>query len=387
MMCHLCTFPLKFATHWRLMLISLLFFSAFSTSLSAGGRNIVIGQSIDLSGPQGDIGKDYLAGAKVYFDFINSNGGISGRRIVHLVEDNHGSAERSEQITRDFISKRRVDALFGYFGQDSVESVLHNSEFKRSNVPLVAPLSGIEMEQGVGNVFFIRASYATEAKKLVSYFFGQGVTKFAAIYASNSYGKASLAAVENELKSRNLSLMSKHTINLDGADIDSAAKAIHANEPQAIIVILETLPAAQFVKTYRKLDAASYILGLSLIDPVTLFEIAGQDYATGTMLAQVVPHPRNWPVPVVMEHDRIMKIYRDEPPSHLTLEGFIAAKLLVSALKAAGKDVTPERLSAALKEIRKLDVGGFTLDFSAQKNRGSSYVDINMLNRKGMLLH
>ena len=384
---HLCNTPSHFATTLRFVLISLLFFGAASISLSAAGRDIVIGQSIDLSGPQGDIGKNYLTGASVYFDFINSNGGISGRRIVHLVEDNHGSAETSDRITRDFLSKRRVDALFGYFGQDSVESLLHNSEFRRSGMPLVAPLSGIETDRGVSNLFFIRASYATEAKKLVSYFSSQGVKKFAAIHASSSYGKASMAAIENELKNRNLSLISKHAINNDGAEIGSAAKAIHASNPQAIIVILETLPAAQFVKEYRKLDVATYILTLSLTNHVTLFEIAGQDASTGTMLAQVVPHPRSWFVPVVMEHDKIMKIYRDEPPSHLTIEGFIAAKLLVSALKAAGKDITPERLSSALRETRKLDVGGYILDFSAQNNRGSNYVDINMLTRKGGLLH
>lgn len=375
--------PSFFAACRRLLLLVSV---VFLLPLSAAGRDIVIGQSIDLSGPQGDIGKDYLAGAKVYFDYINANGGINGRRISHLAVDNQGSAERSQQITRDFLGRQRVDALFGYFGQDSVEGVLHNGELKRAKVAVVAPLSGIDAGPEADNVFFVRASYATEARKLVEYFVAQKITRFAAVYARNSYGNASLAAVENELKNRRLSLMSKHAVGQDGAEIDAAAKAIATANPQAIIVVLETLPAAQFVRAYRQLDKAAYILGLSLVNPVTLFELAGQD-AGGTMLAQVVPHPRDWQVPVVMEHEKIMKTYRDEAPSYISLEGFIAAKLLVGALKSASREATPEQILLALKETRKLDVGGFALDFSAQKNRGSGYVDINLLNRKGRMMH
>ncbi|MDD5331004.1 MAG: ABC transporter substrate-binding protein [Sulfuricella sp.] len=379
-------FDVRRAARLRWLVIAVLFVSFFPLSSSAAGRDIVIGQSIDLSGPQGDIGKDYLAGAKVYFDFVNANGGIYGRKIVHRVADNRGSAERSAQITADFLGRNRVDALFGYFGQGSVEGLLHGDEFRRSRLPLVAPLSGMSVEPGMENMFFIRPSYETEAKKLVGYFLAQGISKFTAVYAADAYGKASLAAVENELRSRHLSLKGKHVVGSDGAEVDAVARAINADKPQAIIVILETLPAAQFVKAYRKLDATAYILGLSLINNVTLFELAGQD-AAGTMLTQVVPHPHNWNVPVVMEHDRIMKIYRDEAPSHLTMEGFIAAKLLVGALKAAGKDASPDSLAAALRETRKLDVGGYTLDFSTNKNRGSSYVDINIVTRKGGLMH
>ncbi len=366
--------------------IAILFSSLFAVPSFAAGRDIVIGQSIDLSGPQGDIGKDYLAGAKVYFDFVNANGGIAGRKIVHRAVDNRGSAERSAQITADFLGRDRVDALFGYFGQGCVESLQHSDEFRRSRLPLVAPLSGVGVEPGMENMFFIRPSYATEAKKLVGYFLAQGIGKFTAVYAADAYGKASLAAVENELKSRRLSLKGRHVVGSDGAEIEAVARAINADKPQAIIVILETLPAAQFVKAYRKLDITAYILGLSLIDHVTLFELAGQE-AAGTMLTQVVPHPHNWDVPVVMEHDKIMKIYRDEAPSHLSVEGFIAAKLLVAALKAAGKDASPDSLTAVLRETRNLDVGGYTLDFSRAKNRGSSYVDINIVTRKGGLMH
>lgn len=382
--------PLAFTTTsvlraWALTLLLPCFFLA---STQAFARDIVIGQSVDISGPLGDIGKDYLAGARVYFDYINSTGGIHGRKITHIAEDNGGSAEKSAQISKNFLAKQKVDVLFGYYGEGSMDELLRNAEFERSKIPLVAPLSGIELiKQDNDHIFFIRPSYASEAKKLVGHFLNLGITRFVAVYAADSYGNSALAAVENALKSKNMALMGKYQVGRENAGLDTAIKSTLAGKPQAIIVILETLPAAQFIKAYRQADAGAYIFGLSMINHATVSEIAGKSLAAGVMLSEVVPHPNNLSIPVVAEHHKIMEIYRDEAPSHLSLEGFIAAKMLVTALKNIGKDFTPAQLTSALKETRSMDIGGFYLEFSPLRNRGSSYVDINVITRKGRLLN
>ncbi|MDP1897877.1 MAG: ABC transporter substrate-binding protein, partial [Sulfurimicrobium sp.] len=194
-------------------------------------------------------------------------------------------------------------------------------------------------------------------------------------------------AVEAMLAGRNMKLAGKYPIMADGSGLDAAIKAAFSTRPQAIILALDTLPAAQFVKNYRRLDAGAFMLGLSRIDHKILFDIAGKDLAAGVMIAQVVPHPGDWKVPVVIEHRKIMEIYRDEAPSHLTLEGFIAAKMLVSTMRKLGKDFTPMQLGDALRTSRRMDIGGYYLDFSPSRNRGSSYVDINAISRNGKLLN
>ena len=353
---------------------------------SATARDILVGTSVDLYGPNGYIGKDYMNGAKVYFDYVNANGGINGRKIVHMVADNSGSPEKSAEITRDFLTKQHVDVLFGYFGNGSMDALLRSAEFKSSRIPLVAPLSGLDIGSAAGNVYFIRPSYAGEAKKLIDYFVGLGMNRIAAVYMDDGFGKASLAAVEEALKERHLMLSAKHLVDKNGSGLDGAVRSMLAAKPQTILVLMETLPAAQFIKAYRPLDQAAYLAGLSLINYETVAEIAGPANAAGLMIAQVVPHPSNWSIPIVAEHSKIFKIYRDEPPSHLTLEGFIAAKLLVNALRNSGKEFTPTQFEAALKRTRDLDVGGYFLDFTVPHSRGSHYVDINVVTRKGRLL-
>ena len=355
---------------------------------SAVARDIVVAQSVDISGPLGYIGKDYLTGAKVYFDHVNANGGINGRKIAHLVMDNAGSPEKSARINEQFLtSGQKIDAFFGYFGEGSLESLLGNPAFRSSGIPLLAPLSGGEAGERDKNVFFIRPGFEGEAIKLAGPMLSAGLQRVAVVYAANNDGKSALQAVESMLAERNMKLAGKYPITSNGGGLDVAIRSAFAAKPQAIILALDTLPAAQFVKTYRQLDAGVFMLGLSRIDHKVLFDIAGKDLAAGMMIAQVVPHPGNWKVPVVVEHRKIMDIYRDEAPSHLTLEGFIAAKMLVNTLKRLGKDFTPMQLSDALRASKNMDIGGYYLDLSLPRNRGSSYVDINAISRNGKLLN
>lgn len=371
-------------------LISLSFlplFLLFTLASSAAPlRDIYVGQSVDLSGPLGYLGRDYVAGAKVYFDYINSRGGINGRKIVHLVQDNGGSADKSAQISQEFLARQKVDVLFGYFGEGSLERLSGMAAFRQSGIPLVAPLSGLRVDNAVSHVYYIRPEYSVEAQKLVAYFTRKGVKRFAVVYAQDGYGRAALQAVEAELKKNGITMEAGFAVGAGGEGMDKAIDGCRSKKPQAVIMALQTLPAAQFVKAYRKYDQGSFLMGLSLINNETLFEFAGKDAAAGVMLSEVVPHPNDALVAVVAEHQRIMKIYRDEPPSHLTLEGFIAAKYLVAAMKNAGKNFTPAQLDFALAGT-DIDLGGFFLAYAGDNRRGSSLVDVNVINRQGKLLN
>lgn len=357
----------------------------FTLAPSAAAKDIVVGQSVDLSGPLGYLGRDYVAGAKVYFDYVNNQGGIDGRKIQLITRDNAGSAEKSAEISKEFLGRQKVDVLFGYFGEGSVASLLKLPAFDAAHVPLVAPLSGQHLETAAGNVFYVRPEYSVEAKKLVAYFLQHGVKRFAVVFADDEYGRTVKAAVEAELKARQGELLGSYPVGASGEGMDQAVGACRDKKPQATILALQTLPAAQFIKAYRKNNIGAFVMGLSLVNPQTVYEFAGSESATGVMLAEVVPHPNDPLIPVAAEHSRLLKKYRDEPASHLTLEGFIAAKLLVTAMRSAGRNFTAEQLSSVLASQHDLDMGGFFVSFGGKQRRGSSYVDINVIDRTGKL--
>lgn len=345
--------------------------------------DIRVGESIDLSGANGDLGKDFLTGARVYFDYINSNGGVHGKKIQLEVRDNQGSAAQSRQITQDFLGKDRVDVLFGYYGEGVTEATAEDRQFIQSGIALVAPFSGITLAHP-GNIYFLRPSYIEETQAVLKYVQAVGMSRLAVVYSPNAYGHAALQAVRSELKGKPLQLVADQAMRGNNpADMALAIQKIRSSGAQAILMIMETLPAAEFVKTYHPMSPGTLLLGLSLINHQTLMEVTGKSAASGVVITQVVPHPANFSVAAVRELDKLMKKYRDEAPSHLTMEGYLAAKLLVKTLERAD---TPKQINQVLNGLHNLDLGGFYAN-SGPDHRFSSYVDITAISSRGGLLH
>ena len=76
-------------------------------------QKIVVGQVVDLFGVNGDTARDYIAGAKVYFDYVNANGGVNGMKIEHTYRDDGGDPAKAVELTREYIEKDKVDVMFG----------------------------------------------------------------------------------------------------------------------------------------------------------------------------------------------------------------------------------------------------------------------------------
>jgi ABC-type branched-subunit amino acid transport system substrate-binding protein len=361
-------------------LIVMMALSLFVTMSSAA--EIRVGQSIDMTGENGDLGKDFLAGARVYMDYINGNGGVRGKKIVLDVRDNQGSVEKSNQITHDFLTKDKVDVLFGYYGDNVVEATLANPEFEHGDTVLIAPFSGVNVAQNA-HVYFMRPSYAQEIKAALDYLKTLGLTKVAVVYAADSYGQNGLQAMKSSLRGSSLQLVAEQSLRENNAaDTAAAIQKIKSGGAQTTLMILETLPAAAFVKTYHPMSPGALLIGLSLINHQTLMEIAGKASA-GVVITQVVPHPGNFSMASVRELDKLMKKYRDEAPSHLTMEGYLAAKWLVKGLMQADSG---KQLGQAVANTHNLDLGGYYLTVNSA-HRASDYVDITAISARGGLLH
>src|SRR3954468_1357803 len=80
---------------------------------------IVIGQSAALSGSQAEFGKDIRDGAVAYFDMVNQQGGVNGRRIQLVSLDDGGSEAKAKENTNALVNEQKAIALFGYISRPS----------------------------------------------------------------------------------------------------------------------------------------------------------------------------------------------------------------------------------------------------------------------------
>ena len=368
---------------WIVTLLTLLL---STTITNVWGEDIKIGVVTDQSGINSDISRDYVAGARTYFDHINALGGVNGRKISVLLKDDEGKPMNMVALTRELIEKERVDVLFGFMGDEGLQALAKDSAFKASRMTLYAPLSGVELDNGVDRIYFVRPTYRDEAKHIIQHFSLLGNATFAVVATNNAFGTTIGNEMATQLKARGLTLVHSSVLNTDLKNIDVINRELTKLKAQVVVIAADTISAAEFLKRFRPLNKGANVVGFSTVNHRTLIELATPDLAAGAMLTQVVPHPDANTTKLQFEHRTLMKKYRDEPPSHVTLEGFLAAKGLVRALERSGRDLSRANIAASLSGEKRFDLEGMTLVFTSKNDRGSSFVDLTFLRKSGTLV-
>src|SRR5204862_7886175 len=110
--------------------------------------------------------------------------------------------------------------------------------------------------------------------------------------------------------------------------------------------------------------------------------------AAGLVMAQVVPLPTKRSIPIVAEYQAALAATGSKAGlSFNALEGFITAKVFTEALKRTGREVTRAKFIAAVEGISDLDLGGYFVGYSPTNHNGSRYVDITVINSRGVFFN
>lgn len=350
-----------------------------SLTAHAAGNNIVIGQAIDLSGPNASIGRDYVAGIKTYFDMVNSTGGINSRRIQYIVRDDQGQPELAAKAAAELIEHDQVDYLLGGVGDEAARAVLNAPAFRRSGHILFAPLAAADYANSM-RILFWRPGYKQEIRHIFSHFSKLGITDVGIVYQDTPSNQDAYRSLSATIEERRMKLTGTARIGADGDQITQEARRLAASRPGFILVIADTINTALFLKEYRKHDAQTFVAGTSLTNLSTLRELAGARAVEWTVFSQVVPNPSAGTSLIQVEHLNMMKKYRDEAVSSMTLEGFAAAKALTKAIQQA-KRSGRSALQELIAENGNIDLGGLSAMSSGDSNRLSNYLDIALFKK------
>lgn len=365
---------------------SILLASAASTLLSvsvaagAAGNAIVVGHAVDLSGPNAGIGRDYVAGIKTCFDMVNAAGGINGKRIRYVARDDRGQPDLSASVASELIEREQADYLMGGVGDEATQAVLDAPAFRRSGHILFAPLAAAD-HAGSARVLFWRPSYRQEILHIFSHFGKIGISDVGVVYQDTPLNQQAYRSLAVAVQEHRMTLKGTAKISAQGDRIAEEAGRLAALKPGFVLVIADTISTAQFLKEYRKHDGQTFVAGTSLINLSTLREIAGRQAVEWTVFSQVVPNPGAGTTLLQIEHLNMMRKFRDETVSSMTLEGFAAAKALVKAIQQS-KRGGRAALQDFIAQRGDIDLGGLSVVSSNGSNRLSSYLDIALF-RKG----
>ena len=352
--------------------------AAMAPALSSA--DILLGHSGDLSGTSAALTKDYVRGMSAYFDELNRKGGIRGEKIKLVSLDDGFIPDRTAENTKALIDQNAL-ALVGLRGTANVQKII--PLVQAAGIAQVGNTSGAKSlrDPHVPNLFHLRASSSDEIEAAVNHAWTIGITRIAAAYQDDAFGKEGVDALNASLKKRGSEPVALAPVPRGTVDVAKAVDTVAATSPQAVMFIGQSKPAAAFINGVRAKGSSPQFFVLSVASG--LHADLGPS-AKGVIVSQVVPYPfTELGNPVVREYQKVMGQLSDKKLSYNSMEGYLNAKIMALALARTPAPVTRAKLISALESFNNEDLGGFAITYGKQSNLGSRYVALTMIRSDG----
>jgi ABC-type branched-subunit amino acid transport system substrate-binding protein len=294
-------------------------------------------------------------GMKAYFEYINSQGGVYGRKIKLLVGDDHYAAPDAVEVVRGLVERDGVFAIVGGLGDSTHLAVM--DYLAEKGVPDLFIGGGMPefTDPLVKTRFAMLTDYVTEGKITSDYvkehFAGK---REGIIYENNEGGRLELQQAEEALADSNVKIVSKQAYDFVSFDLTSQVQRLKADNPDFVYVIGNPGSLASALKVAREVLNWDVPFITSAVSAVEMtIQLAGPANAEGLVSATQGRMISETDDPGVQRHIELMKQFAPGvEPSSLTEFGMMTAEYTVQALKNAGQDLTRESVVDGAEQIR-----------------------------------
>jgi len=351
----------------------------------ASAKEILVAQVAAFTGAQASSGKAIRAGIRLYLNHVNRNGGIAGERIRLVSYDDGYKADETVRLVKEVLAKEAPLAFVGVLGTANNEAIIKDGVLARANVPLVGAISGASSMLGAPNIFVTKASYADEVRRLFEILSLIGIHRVAVVYQDDGFGKDIVLGAERAAAPvTRVRLVAKAPYERNTTKVQPAVQSVLESDAQVIYLGAVTSAAVEFVKEYRKAGGTAQIYGVSVIDINGMKKGLTADELSGYGFGVLWPLTTSRTFQLTREYQQLAREAKDPELAERSMEGYIAAKVLVHALRQTRAG--PAALAKAVGGMKSVDLGGFVIDFTRPRQTGSTYVDFAIVNRGGSIL-
>jgi ABC-type branched-subunit amino acid transport system substrate-binding protein len=354
-----------------------------STARGVTASEIRFGIVGPFSGPTKELGRQMKLGIDAAFNRANDAGGVEGRMLKLISADDGYEPSRTADAMKQLYDKEQVFGFIGNVGTPTAavavpfaleRRTLFFGAFTGANI--------LRNDPPDRYVFNYRASYAEETAAVVHYLIKlrRLQPKQIAVFAQqDSYGDAGFAGVAKAFRSLGLNDATILRLNYkrNTVDVDDAVNQLKAQKLQtrAVVMVASYRAAAKFIEKTRDLFPGLIYSNVSFVGSTSLAEelmLLGPRYASGIIVTQVVPAVGGYSSAVLEYKNALAKYFPGESPDYVSLEGYVAANVLIQALKRTGPQLDTEKLIDVLENTRNLDLGlGAPLTFGRAEHQAS----------------
>jgi branched-chain amino acid transport system substrate-binding protein len=339
---------------------------------------VKIGVIQPLSGPVAASGNYVRMGAEIGRDWLNARGGVLGRKVELVIEDNKSDPKEAATAAEKLIVRDKVPAIVGAWGSSMTLAAMPKLE--EYGVPMVVETSSAASITKRGNPWIFRISPPSEMEALgLEQYVGRlGIKRAEFLAVNTDWGRGAVTAFGDMLKKKGAQVAPAEFMEQAATDMNAQLTKIKAHGGDTLFVTTAVEQITLILKQAQEQRLARKIIttgGSS--SPSQLIKQAGAA-AEGTYhLLFFMP----W-FPEAMPDGRLAKAFVDEwnkrghPFEGLTegFRGHDGVMTIAEAIKIARKD-EPKAIREALWKVSLMGVNGpirFEKDGPAGKESGQS---------------
>ncbi|CAO1666577.1 Ligand-binding receptor [Halomonas sp. NYA30] len=316
------------------------------------------------SGGAAPLGLGMQKGIETYFAEVNAAGGVNGETLALIARDDQYQPLKAASNTRQLIQEDDVLAAIGNVGTPTatVTIPIYN-EYETLLYGAFTGAGVLRKTPPDRYVINYRASYVQETAAMVDGLLEAGILpeEIAFFTQNDSFGDAGYNGATQALTSHGV----ENTAALAHGRFTRGTRNIHQGlatilqapvTPRAIIIVGTYGPAADFIREAHNDLPDAVFLNVSFVGSQALMVELGE-LSEGVIITQVVP-PLDAELPAVKAYRQALETHaRGSEPDFISLEGYLAAKVFVEGVKAAGADPDRDAIVDGLLGLGAIDIG------------------------------
>lgn len=332
---------------------------------SAELNEIRIGQFGSLTGSEATFGQSTDKGVRLAIDARNASGGIKGKKIVLITEDNQGKPEEAASVVKKLITQDNVLAIIGEVA--STRSLAAAPIAQRYKIPMVSPSSTNPKVTQVGDYIF-RVCFIDPFQGPVMARFAHENLKFKKIAIlkdlKSDYSLGLAEFFSSKFRELGGQIVSEQNFQTGDSDFKGQLTRIRSANPEAIFIPAYYTEVGLIARQARQLGIKAVLLGGDGWDSPKLFEI-GQNAIEGAYFSN--HYASESPNTATQEFIKTFKEKYGHGPDGLAAAAYDATRILLNAIEAA-PEITPQAIRDQLKATKDFEGATGKITINSDRN-------------------
>jgi branched-chain amino acid transport system substrate-binding protein len=356
----------------RLVAIGVVF--GVTSGVTHAQAPIRIGASLSMTGSFAELGQNQLRGYQLCIKHTNEKGGVLGRKLELVFEDDQSQAPVAVRIYEKLITQSKVDAILGPYSSPLTEAVADVTEKHR--LPMMAANAATTsiFKKGRKYIFMVHSAAEVYLEGLIDIAAKRGLKTVAVLNEDTLFPRATAQGTVELAKKKGLQVVLAESYPKGTTDFTGLLRKVAAAKPDVVAAATYFDDAVAIIRGLKALDISPKMYGVTVGGDVPKFhEILGRDsefvYGGSQWLAELVTLRAGGLIPIARQYPgaaEFVEAHNKEFPgagfSYHTVAGYGGCQIFVEAVKRAGS-LDGERVR---NEILKLDThtayGGFKVD-------------------------